>query len=165
MLSLIFLSRNYLDDSEGCRYRQLVIGSFIATINPIMHYISRRAFLANHSGDPTFLQPIFDGLWLVVFPKTKITFESEEISDYWWDSGKYNGAADGEWDNCVRSQGAYFEGGWGIIVLCTMFLVTCILLNRCLYFSYYMTGCCLDKLCILHNYPHRLSSYILLYNM
>ena len=28
------------------------------------------------------------------------------------------------WENCVRSQGAYFEGDWGIIVLCIMFLVS-----------------------------------------
>ena len=27
---------------------------------------------------------------------------------------------------CVRSQGAYFEGDWGVVVLCTMFLVSCI---------------------------------------
>ena len=33
-------------------------------------------------------------------------------------------AADGDWENCVKSQGAYFEGDWGIIVLCTMFLVS-----------------------------------------
>ena len=26
--------------------------------------------------------------------------------------------------NCVRSQGAYFEGDWGVVVLCTMFLVS-----------------------------------------
>ena len=26
--------------------------------------------------------------------------------------------------NCVRSQGAYFEGDWGIVVLCTMFLIS-----------------------------------------
>ena len=37
--------------------------------------------------------------------------------------------------NCVRSQGAYFEGDWSIIVLSTMFLVFCIFLNNCLYFS------------------------------
>ena len=58
--------------------------------------------------------------WL--FPKLIITFEREKISDCWWDSWKYNGAADGDWENSVRSQGAYFEGDWGIIVLCTMFL-------------------------------------------
>ena len=58
--------------------------------------------------------------WL--FPK--LTFEREEISDPWWDSGKYDRAADGNWENCVRSQGAYFEGDWGVIVLHTMFLVS-----------------------------------------
>ena len=38
------------------------------------------------------------------------------------------------------SQGAYFEGDWAIVVLCTMFPVSCIFLNKCLYFSYYVTG-------------------------
>ena len=61
-------------------------------------------------------------IWL--FPKTKITFEREEISDHPWDSGKYDGAVNGEWENCVRSQGAYFERDWGIIVLCTKCLVS-----------------------------------------
>ena len=28
------------------------------------------------------------------------------------------------WENCVRSQGAYFQEDWGIIVLFTMFLVS-----------------------------------------
>ena len=80
------------------------------------------------------LSPPTAQIWLLAFPKTKITFEREEISDYQWDLGKYDGAADGEWENCVRTQGAYFEGDWGIIVLCTMFLVSCIFFNKCLYF-------------------------------
>ena len=57
-----------------------------------------------------------------LFPKIKITFEKEEISDHQWDSGKSKRAAD--WENCVRFQGAYFEGCWGVIVLRTMFLVS-----------------------------------------
>ena len=78
-----------------------------------------------HPGDSALLQPRFGALQLLVFPKTKISFEREEISDcWWWDSGKYNGAAHGDWENCVRSQGAYFEGDWGVTVLCTMFLVS-----------------------------------------
>ena len=52
------------------------------------------------------LQPRFGALWLLAFPKTKITFEREEISDCRWDSGKYDGTADGDWENCVSSQGA-----------------------------------------------------------
>ena len=78
---------------------------------------------SNHPGDSALLQPRFGALWLQLFPKLKSPLR-EEISDHWWDSGKYNGAADGDWENCVRSQGAYFEGDGGVIVLCTMFLVS-----------------------------------------
>ena len=42
------------------------------------------------------LQDRFGALWLLAFPKTKITCEKEEISDHRWDSGKCNGAADGD---------------------------------------------------------------------
>ena len=65
---------------------------------------------SNHPGDSAPLQPRFGALGLLAFPQTKTTFEREEISDHWWDSGKYDEAADGNWENCVRSQGAYFEG-------------------------------------------------------
>ena len=90
---------------------------------------------SNHPGDSAPLQPRFGALQLPAFPKTKITFEREEISDCPWGSGKYDGAADGEWENCVRSQGTHFEGDWGVIALCTMFLVSCIFFSKCLYFS------------------------------
>ena len=95
--------------------------------------------MSNHPGDSIPLQSRYVTLQFLAFPKTKITFEREEISVHWWDSGKYDGAAEGNWENCVRSQGAYFEGDWGVIVLCTMFLVSCIFFNKCLYFS------CLDN--------------------
>ena len=100
---------------------------------------------SNHPGDSVPLQPRFGTLWLLAFPKIKITFEREEISDYRWDSGKYNGTADGDWENCMGSQGAYFEGDWGVIVLCTMFLVFCIFFNKRLYFSGYMAAYLLDR--------------------
>ena len=87
---------------------------------------------SNHPGASAPLQPRFGALRLLAFPKTKITFEREEISDCWWDSGKYDRAADGNWENCVRSQGAYFKGDWGVIVLCSMFRVSCIFFNKCL---------------------------------
>ena len=94
------------------------------------------------------VQLIFGTLRLLVFPKTKIIFEREEISNHWRDSRKHVGAADGEWENCVRSQGACFEGAWGIIVLCTMFLVSCIFFDKCLHFLYYLAGYLLNR-------PHR----------
>ena len=96
--------------------------------------------ISNHPGDSALLPPRFGALQLLAFPQTKITFKREETSDHRWDSGKYDRAADGDW-NCVRSQDAYFEGDWGIIVLCT----TCIFFNKCLYFSHSMAGYLLDR--------------------
>ena len=49
------------------------------------------------------------------------------------------------WENCVRFQGAYFEGDWGVIILCTMFIVSWNFFNKCLYFSLYMARYFLDK--------------------
>ena len=118
---------------------------FIMTTHPLMHHILCSFFdkTSDHPGDSAPLQPRFGTLWLLAFPKTKITFERREISDYWWDSGKYDRAADSNWENCVRSQGAYFEGDWGIIVSCTMFLVSSS--KKCPYISYHMTGYLLDR--------------------
>ena len=143
---ILWLHRNYLDDSEGHSYRQLVIGNFITTMSPLMHHLWCRVFWL-HIKSPWWLSPLqprFGALRLLAFPKTEITFEREDISDCQWDSGKFDGAADGSW-NCVRSQSAYFEGGWGIIVLCTVFLVSCIFFNKCLYFSYFMAGYLLER--------------------
>ena len=89
----------------------------------------------------TSLQPRFGALWLLAFPETKITFEREEISDHQWDSRKYDRAGDGYWEKLVRSHGAYFEGDWGVTVLCTMFLVYWFFFNKCPCFSCYMAGC------------------------
>ena len=142
-----FVRGNYLDDSEGRSYGHLVIGSFIMTMCLLRYHVSCRDFCAtsNHSGDSTPVEPRFGTLWLLAFPKTKFTFEREEISDHQWDSGKYDGAADGSWENSVRSRRIFFEGDWGIIVLCTMFLVSCIFFNKSLYFSYCLTGHFLDR--------------------
>ena len=111
---------------------------------------------SNHPGDSALLHSRFGALWLLAFLKTKIIFESREILDHWWGSGKFNGAADGNLENCMSSQGAYFEGGWGI-VLCTMFLVSCIISNKCICFSYYISGYILDNKLFIHIY------YMLLY--
>ena len=74
----------------------------------------------------------------------KITYEREEISGHWWGSGKYNEAADCNWENCVKSQGDYFEEEWGFTVLYTIFFVPFIFFNKYIYFSYYMAGYLLD---------------------
>ena len=105
---------------------------------------------SNYPHNSAHLQPRFSALWLLPFPQIKMTLEREEISDcsdHQWDSGKYDRAADGDWENCMRSQGAYFEGDWDVIVWCTVFFVFCIFFNKYLYFSHYMAGQLLDGPC------------------
>ena len=132
-----FLHLNYSDDSEGAAMGNwwLATSSRQCACSCIMSGAELFGKTSNHPGDSAPLQPRFI-VWLRAFPKTKITFEREEIFDHRWDSGKYDGEADGDWENCVMSQGAYFEGDWGIIVPCTVFLVVCIFFNKCLYFSH-----------------------------
>ena len=116
-----FLHRNYSDNSEGCSYGQLH-----HTTHLLVYHILWIVFLWNIKS-PRWLSLFtaqIEALRLLAFPQTKITFEWEEISDSRWDLGKYDRAADGDWENCVRSQSASFEGDRGIIVLCTMFLVS-----------------------------------------
>ena len=113
----------------------------------LMYHLWCRVFWQNIKS-PRWLSPPTAQVWRPAtsgFSQTKITFAKEEISHHQWDSEKYDGEADGDQENCVRSQGAYFEGDWGVIVLHTMLLVSCIFFNKCLYFSYYMAGYFLDK--------------------
>ena len=58
---------------------------------------------SNQPGDSAPLSPDLVSYDPWFFPKTKITFEREEISDCPWDSGKYDGAADGDMENCIKS--------------------------------------------------------------
>ena len=137
-------------------YRQLMIDSFAMTSCPLMHHVLCRVYWQNIKLLRWLSRPTAE-IWHPAtsgFSQTKITFEREEISDHWWDSGKYNEAADGDsntilqcleqrkryWENCVRSQGAYFQGEWDPIVLCILSLVSCIFFNKCLCFSYDMGG-------------------------
>ena len=118
---------------KGQSYGQLLIGIFITTMHLLVHHVSCRVFWWNRKS-PRWLSPDLAPCDFWAVPKPKISFEREEISDCRWDSGKHDGAADGHWENCVGSQGAYFKRDWGIIVLCTVFLVSCIFFNKCLFF-------------------------------
>ena len=103
-----------------------MIGSFTTTMCPLMYHISCRVLWWNIKSlgwlSSSTAQILCHGT--SGFSQIKITFEKEGISGYQWDSGKYKGAADVIWKNYVRSQGAYFEKDWGIIVLCSKFLVS-----------------------------------------
>ena len=130
-------------NDHGHSYGQLVIGSFIMTKCSLMNDVSCRVFWWNIKSSGWFSPPSAQ-IWhlqFLAFPKIKITFEREETSDHRWDSGNMTGLLVAiptkdfaeyfeqwtrHWDNCVRSQSTYFEGDWDDIVLCTMFLVSCI---------------------------------------
>ena len=89
-----------------------MIGSFIVTGSCITSHAEFFGKTLNHPGNSDPLQPRFGTLQLLAFPQNKITFEREESSDCRWDSEKYEGVADGDWENCVKSQSAYFKGDW-----------------------------------------------------
>ena len=65
---------------------------------PLLNHISWRVFCQNIKSS-RWLRPCKAHIWCCMtsgFSKTKITFEKKEIPDHRWDSGKYDGAADGD---------------------------------------------------------------------
>ena len=113
---------------------------------------------SSYPGDSAPPQPRFGNLLLLAFSKTKIIFARVEISDCWWDSEKYDGAADGDWENCVRSQGAYFEGEWQCHCPMSMFLISCIFFNKCLFST--VCGWIPSGQISLHTYIWRQTGYL-----
>ena len=107
---------------------------------------------SNHPGDSAPLEPRFGALWLLTFPKTKITFEGKDFRP----SVRCRKIQQGNWrqlrELCEVPRCLLWRD-WGVTVLCVlypkclMFLVSYIF-NKCLYFSYYMAGCLLDRPCM-----------------
>ena len=132
-LSLKILCRNYSDGWESCSYGHLVIGSFIMTMCLITHHVSCRLFgeTSNHPGDSASLQPRFGAWWLLAIPKLKSPLKGKrfqtisEIQENMM--GQLIAIGRAAW-------GAYFERDWGVIVLCAMFLVSCVSFSKCLFF-------------------------------
>ena len=93
------------------------------------------------------LQPRFGARQLLAFfPKTKITFEREEISDCRWDLGKYDKAADGDSNKgfcrvfwtVEETLGELCEVpkcllGRGLRCHCPIYNVSYIVFNKCLF--------------------------------
>ena len=86
-------------------------------------------FLAKHQFTQV-TQPLYSpdlvpwDFWL--FPKLKSPLKGKKFQTIDGIQENTMGAADGDWENCVRSHSAYLEGDWGVIVLCTVFLVSSI---------------------------------------
>ena len=113
----------------------MVIGSFIMTTYLFMHHVSC-SFLVKHQITQVNQSPYSPDLapcnfW--PFPKLKSPLKgkrfqtTDEIQE-----NTMGQAADGSWENCVRSQRCLL---WrGLRHHCRMFLETCIFFNKCLYF-------------------------------
>ena len=108
-----FLCGNYSVGSEGCCYGQLEIGGFI-TRCPHMHHVLGRVFFVKHKvtqvTQPSYSPDLVPcDFWF--FPKLKSPLKGKrfQITDKIQENTT-NRAADGNWENCVRSQGASFEG-------------------------------------------------------
>ena len=121
----------------------MVIGSFIPTTHPFMDHISSKIYWLNVKS-PRWLRTPAAHIWHPVTSGFSPNLNLWKRRDFrllmrfrkiwlggWWQLGEL----------CKIS---YFEGVWGLIVLCTMFLVSCIFFKKCLYFAYYMAGCLLD---------------------
>ena len=86
-----------------------MIGTFITTTQLLTYHISCTFFEKHQITQVTQPLQLRFGTLRLAFPKTKVTFEREEISDHQLDSGENDGVADSDWENCVRSQGVYSE--------------------------------------------------------
>ena len=115
-----------------------LIVSFLMTMCPLLHHVLCRGFggTSNHPCDSVPLQPRFCTPRLLAFPKTKITFEREEISDQigfrkiWWGSWQCLGELC-EVPRCPLWRRLRHH--------CPVYNVTCSFNNYC-YFQQYMLG-------------------------
>ena len=117
---------------------QLVIGGFITTMYPLVYHILCRIFWS----DSAYLSPRFDALWLLAFPKTKVTLKRkrfqtiDEIQENrmgsWWQLGELC-----EVPRCLLRRGLRHH--------CPVYNVSCSFLSKCLYFSCYMAGYFMDR--------------------
>ena len=79
--------------------------------------------ISNHPGysDPYLPDLMPCDFWL--FPKLKSPLKGKRFQTISAIiAGKYGRAADGDWENYMKSQCVYFEGDWGVIALWSMFL-------------------------------------------
>ena len=165
-----FISWQMQYDWNGCSYGQLVIGSSVKITGPLMYHVFCRVFgeTSNHPSDSAPYSPDLVPCAFWLFPKLKSPLEGKRFQTR--DKLQENAAGKlmvipiknlaecfEQWkrccQNCVRSQSAYFEEDWGIIVLCTVFFISCIFFKKCFYFfhSVWLDTFWTDLVCYIYN--------------
>ena len=125
---------------------QLMTGNYIITVCPLMRHVGCRVFgeTSYHSGDSAPLQPRLDALWLLPFPKIKSLLKGKRFQTI--DETQENTM--GQLMTIGRTVWGPklppLKGDWDVIVLCTLFLISCIFFNKYFCFSYYVDGYFLD---------------------
>ena len=91
----------------------------------IMSYAEFFGETSNHPGDSAPLSPGVAPCDFWLFPKLKSPLQEKRFQTINEIQENTMGQLMASyWENCVRSPGASFEGDWGIIVLCTVFLAS-----------------------------------------
>ena len=148
-----FPQGNYLDDSEGSNYAQLLIGSFILTTRPLMHHVSRRVFgdTSNHPGDSAPLKPHYSPDLVpcdfCLFPKLKSPLQGKRFQTISEVQENMIGQLMVTGRTVCSPKVPSLKGTEASLSYVQCFLYH-IFLNKCLYFSYYMARCLLDRPCI-----------------
>ena len=105
-------------------------------------------FFGETSSQPDYsapLQPRSGTLQHLSFPKSKITFERDEISGHGWDLGNYHMAVHGDWERTVCGPKVPTLKGTEVSlshVQCFLYLLSCSI-NVCV--SYYMAVYILER--------------------
>ena len=141
-LSLNILHGNCSGDLEGCSYGQLVIGSFITTMHPLMTHISCRVFFLTKHQVARVTQPPYSpdlvpfNFWL--FPKLKSPLKGkrfQSINEIQENTTGLMVIGRTVWGLLCRGLRSHYP----------MYNVSCILFKNCLYCSYYVAGYLLDR--------------------
>ena len=106
--------------------------SFVRTTGLLMHHVQLR--VCRKVKSPRWLSPPIAQIWGPAIPGFsqnffQITFEREEISDCWWDSGKY-----GQMIAMGRTVWGPKEPTFRGLRHRPMYNISCICFNKCLYF-------------------------------
>ena len=118
---------NSSNDSGGCSYGQLVIGSFIRTMHSLMHHVCAEFFhkTSNHPVDSVPNSQDLAPCYFWLFPKLKSplkekrfqpmdeiqeTRTGQQMTILTTNFAECFEQQKRRWENCMRSPGAYFKG-------------------------------------------------------
>ena len=117
------------------------LGSFIMTSCLLMHHISCSSVVKHHITrwlSPSTAPLVPFNFWL--FPKLKSPLKGKRFQTLNEIQENITGQLMAIGRTLWHPKVPTLKRDWDVIVLCTMFLVSCIFFSKCLYFAYYISG-------------------------